>query len=854
MSFQWTNPNDIIADWKVNPREKDDEHIRSLASHMNEIGYIKEYPIIVYNLTDAVDKTQLYAATGHHRLAAATLESDEFPSLPLEQVYVEVMKGTRTDYIRRMLIDNFEHTPGFNRYIGKMPSPHELRTMRYRLLFFPDNFAKGDRLLAKEWGCDHKSIGKIRDAIIKDFGNGNNPIHSNVYASYVTDADIQQIKEIVAEDLYIGIDGKKRPRTKVTYKPTIEKSTGDSSPVEKDGTSQLAKERDRADTRRRRMWSHVSSEIRTKAGIYPPVLSDKDFAKAAAEALGLGRIEVYKDGVDCSFQAYAFIMGDIKSPPYSLYDCVFSDARAWGDRFDKIYDDIENKVEWVVELLKSDVPEPKDQPKSERKVSTQPEGYVEHLDSPTPPESNTKGCKRELTSILKSEGALDDNAVNVHELARKYKIKPETVQGIREDVWFAEIEKARQRWQKFYTKVRTAWMDYEELSNSVEWEVFTAATIEQVDMGSLSTETFTEADSRIKSCKDYELLQREANCLITLGAHLRNPSIWVSSLIPEGSEPDSEAEDTAEQTEEGNSLQPQGCEDTSPSVDSLWEKITPAISLWKSERKGKGVGYASKTMFIAATKRFHNLPKEHKTDVDLLQKLLDLVNEARGHSYTFERYIKMQCDGASICEEEDGSDDEPDYEQLQQEHLERFNALPGDIREALVGWKCAHGIETNVTLSVLCNVRYQLKHGCERGTNPFYREEMEDVLARMQSNDAEFVAKVHEMLSSSEEDLPLQDALDEMKAQTEQTKPEPSDEISHAETVDLPESGAEDSTLLGIDDIHYITISWGDEKLVCFHAGESHYEGRRVLSELPLLVKQLLLEKACEAGNENSDH
>ena len=64
------------------------------------------------------------------------------------------------------------------------------------------------------------------------------PIHGNIHASYVTDEDIEQIKQIVDADLYIGIDGKKRPRTKATYKPTIEISTGVKSPVEKSDIEQ----------------------------------------------------------------------------------------------------------------------------------------------------------------------------------------------------------------------------------------------------------------------------------------------------------------------------------------------------------------------------------------------------------------------------------------------------------------------------------------------------------------------------------------------------------------------------------------------------------------------------------------
>ena len=231
MAYTWLSPTNIVVDWKVNPREKDESHIHAIAAHMNENGYDEKRPIIVYEITDAVDDGGYYAATGHHRLAASQLEGDEFPNLPLDKVFCEILKGMRTEYYRRMLIDNLQHTPGFNSEIGKMPTRQELRTMRYRLLFFPDTFAKGDRLLAKEWGCDHKVVGKIRDAIIKDFGNGNNPIHGNIHASYVTDEDIEQIKQIVDADLYIGIDGKKYPRSpKPIYKPTVEVSGGEKSP------------------------------------------------------------------------------------------------------------------------------------------------------------------------------------------------------------------------------------------------------------------------------------------------------------------------------------------------------------------------------------------------------------------------------------------------------------------------------------------------------------------------------------------------------------------------------------------------------------------------------------------------
>ena len=241
MAYTWLSPTNIVVDWKVNPREKDESHIHAIAAHMNENGYDEKRPIIVYEITDAAADGGYYAATGHHRLAAAMLEDDEFPNLPLEEVFCEILKGARTDYFHRMLVDNLQHTPGFNSEIGKMPTRRELRTMRYRLMFFPDNFAKSDRLLAKEWGCDGKSIAGIRDNIIKDFGNGNNPIHGNVHASYVSDDDIAQIKKIIDEDIYIGIDGKKYPRTKIAHASTIERGTGKSAGAEKSAPEKLGK-------------------------------------------------------------------------------------------------------------------------------------------------------------------------------------------------------------------------------------------------------------------------------------------------------------------------------------------------------------------------------------------------------------------------------------------------------------------------------------------------------------------------------------------------------------------------------------------------------------------------------------
>ena len=82
MPFQWISQEQLIWDWDLNPREKDESHVRVIASHMNENGYDPKRPIIVYEFEGAEKVDEFYrAATGHHRLEATLLRDVEFPNL-----------------------------------------------------------------------------------------------------------------------------------------------------------------------------------------------------------------------------------------------------------------------------------------------------------------------------------------------------------------------------------------------------------------------------------------------------------------------------------------------------------------------------------------------------------------------------------------------------------------------------------------------------------------------------------------------------------------------------------------------------------------------------------------------------
>jgi len=145
----------------------------------------------------------------------------------------------------------------------------------------------------------------------------------------------------------------------------------------------VAEAQERADTRRKRMWSYFVSEIQVKQGKTlsegssdgrasagfqpadgngsvhrqrneqnPRPSAEEDFAKAAADFLGLSTIRVSKEnsvglGVEYCFGADEFILGDIEAPSYSIFDCTLADATMWASRFDVIATALMNMADWV---------------------------------------------------------------------------------------------------------------------------------------------------------------------------------------------------------------------------------------------------------------------------------------------------------------------------------------------------------------------------------------------------------------------------------------------------------------------------------------------------------------------------
>ena len=214
--FQWLNPIEIVLDWSLNPRNRDKAHIRDIARHMNEVGYLEKFPIIVYHLGD-----KFQCAAGAHRLEAAMLEDAEFEYLPLKEVYCDVRQGHREDMIACMYQDNLRHSP------LKMPSEDETRRMLYGLLLFPHNFAKSDRRLATEWETSYKRIGRIREDIISKVSTETD-VSVDFNLPHIKETDLEKIRKIIADGVYEGLDRRYRPRkTKQHPKPQEKKEHTD---------------------------------------------------------------------------------------------------------------------------------------------------------------------------------------------------------------------------------------------------------------------------------------------------------------------------------------------------------------------------------------------------------------------------------------------------------------------------------------------------------------------------------------------------------------------------------------------------------------------------------------------------
>lgn len=159
----------IEVNWSLN-RERNEEHVRAIAAHMNERGFDEDYPVRLVKFENGA----LHLAAGFHRYAAAVGEHIRvgggafqadctFTNLPIDRIWAEQELGNLDRLIEIIQRDNFRHDPALDFRLGLALTQAEKKEQCLRLLLFPETFKKDVRELGAEFG-----VGKSTAATWKD--------------------------------------------------------------------------------------------------------------------------------------------------------------------------------------------------------------------------------------------------------------------------------------------------------------------------------------------------------------------------------------------------------------------------------------------------------------------------------------------------------------------------------------------------------------------------------------------------------------------------------------------------------------------------------------------------------------
>ena len=710
-TFKWIDPSRIQKNWELNPRERDAAHIQNLAKHMNSGGYDKDFPIIVYNLEDSAWELP-FAATGFHRLEAAMLKSDEFPHLPLKRVYAEVRDGTIDDLVKTMMLDNFRWDPGVNRRLGKMPTRNEVRAMRHRLLFIPSEFEKGDRMLASEWGCDHKVVGRLRDKLIEEVQGG-----ALTPPQFVNQTDISDILKIHESDMYLALDGNKHPRRA---------RNGNGNQSQLPGVATKAEEKSNA-----LRDAFLNLELQCKSRI---------------TNLNFKHLDIYYLYQRLSKPAFAQDWSDAD------FQKGIAQAKAWLTEFENPLPDGEmalmlEEIGLINEVLGTYKPLMGDQfhidmlstegKDAKKAVMTLRTADFEDMD---------RTLRMELLGDLKNEYAYVSEFEEKARTEQARQSEAEKVQLEKDALAQAKIDHSNAQLGVqsafFDTNMHHLMIDIEPTKTGKKLKKFFAAVVEvkYLRPNIFSDDYFylDENGAKSENMNVAEIKSEIENFLRPIGKDIRfymqgdeNHLGWVDKVVEK--------------------IKPNAGEE--PDLDGLRTEFTRIFSLHKRLSRdivdcralGERYGMTEEMVrselkdwqeFVVAMEK--GIRGKMKSNPDI--SVDDIVSEAPDVGRGLIEAIFAKIGGESAAAEE------PDYEQIQTEHTDRLKALPGEIRDYIPKWQEAHAIEGEITLKLLLNARCQIEYGKERGPDPFFKEEMEDLLGRMKSNDSALIEKVRELL------------------------------------------------------------------------------------------------------------
>ena len=196
---------------------------------------------------------------------------------------------------------------------------------------------------------------------------------------------------------------------------------------------------------------------------------------------------------------------------------------------------------------------------------------------------------------------------------------------------------------------------------------------------------------------------------------------------------------TAEEAEQMVKDYPKSLDEAVASDDdlkTLREQVKaqmPKYKQWydnEGYKEGDLVSRASFSQFIHALHAYRETEQGGAATVEELKDLLGLLKQK---SYPFAHKLR------EIVRPE----------QAESEGLgEKTQQLRLEIREYLPKWRQDNPGNEDATLFVLLDARFRLEYGIQRGTGPFFFEEVETLLGLMKANDLALADKVREILGT----------------------------------------------------------------------------------------------------------
>jgi len=277
-----------------------------------------------------------------------------------------------------------------------------------------------------------------------------------------------------------------------------------------------------------------------------------------------------------------------------------------------------------------------------------------------------------------------------------------------------------------------------------------------------------------------------------------------------------------------------------PDLKTLREQVKAQIPKYKQWYKNEGykesdlVSRASFSQLIHVLREYRQTAQDGAATIEELKDLLDIL---KSKSYPFAHKLRQ------IVRPEQPESDEVSKSSSLGEKIEQ---LRSEIREYLPTWKADNPRTDAATFFQLVDARYRIKHGIERGTGPFFFEELQPLLALMKNNDIGLADKVREMLGTGSG---VSSVTDEQPTDADEVASEVSPQPSGCEDTFARNS---DTSLAEIDNlpaVKYFLQTLGkqvgtvehptdrdDLSSVIFEAFTEHFEGVTEREQLSILI------------------